>query len=194
MKLYILRHEDRTSDCSFFSPLTKEGLINSSKLIKNLEECEIDVIFSSPFIRTLQTIDQYVTKNNLKINIEYGLSEIYNQDIIAKKSVGLELPEYIAQSFNYNPAYESIIKYNQISYPENINHVIKRTKRVLRKIFNDYYNSNYNIILVTHQSLCCSVLNIVNKYQKIDADIINNYDRGKLSLIYDNCWLYKPIN
>ena len=38
MKLYILRHEDRTQDCSFFSPLTKEGLNNSIKLIDILKK------------------------------------------------------------------------------------------------------------------------------------------------------------
>ena len=35
MKLYILRHEDRTIDASFFGPLTKEGIINSNKLEEN---------------------------------------------------------------------------------------------------------------------------------------------------------------
>jgi 2,3-bisphosphoglycerate-dependent phosphoglycerate mutase len=194
MKLYILRHEDRTNDCSFFSPLTKIGLENSKKLTKHLKEHKIDLIFSSPFIRTLQTIDPYVTENNLKINIEYGLSEIHNEDIISKKSVGLVLPEYLAEIFNHNPSYESRIKHNEITYPENIIHVKKRIKRVLKKIFNEYYNSEYNIILVTHQSLCCTILNIVNKHQKIDEKIINNYNKGHLALVFDNEWIYKPIN
>ena len=38
MRLYILRHEDRTMDASFFSPLTKEGLDNSVKLIDILNK------------------------------------------------------------------------------------------------------------------------------------------------------------
>lgn len=41
MKLYILRHEDRTQDATFFSPLTKQGLENATKLIKELEKVEI---------------------------------------------------------------------------------------------------------------------------------------------------------
>jgi broad specificity phosphatase PhoE len=194
MKLYILRHEDRTHDCSFFSPLTKDGLLNANKLVKHLENCKIDIIYSSPFIRTLQTIDPYVTKNNLKINIDYGLSEIHHEDIIAKKSIHLELPEYIAQTFNHNPNYTSIIKYDNISFPETIDHVFKRVKRVLRKIFYDYHDKDYNIVIVTHQSLCSSVLRIVNKYQPIDDNILNNYEKGQLSLVYDNRWMYKPIN
>ena len=38
MILYILRHEDRTQDCSFFSPLTELGLRNANNLIKILEK------------------------------------------------------------------------------------------------------------------------------------------------------------
>ena len=33
MKLFILRHEDRTQDATFFSPLTKIGLDNSLNLM-----------------------------------------------------------------------------------------------------------------------------------------------------------------
>ena len=32
MKLYILRHEERINDATFFSPLTEKGLINSNNL------------------------------------------------------------------------------------------------------------------------------------------------------------------
>ena len=61
MKIYILRHEDRTMDCTFFSPLTKKGLENSLSLISLLKEKNISYIYCSPFIRTLQTV--YHSKN-----------------------------------------------------------------------------------------------------------------------------------
>ena len=56
MKIYLLRHEDRTMDLTFFSPLTKNGLENSNELVKYLEREKINTIYSSPYIRTLQTI------------------------------------------------------------------------------------------------------------------------------------------
>jgi hypothetical protein len=34
MKIYLLRHEDRTQDCSFFAPLTYDGLENAKKLVE----------------------------------------------------------------------------------------------------------------------------------------------------------------
>ena len=102
MKIYILRHEDRTQDATFFSPLTKLGLENSTQLIDVLEKINIKSIYSSPFIRTLQTIFPYAKKNNILINVEYSLSEIHHQDIIPKKAIGIELPYYLYECFFLN--------------------------------------------------------------------------------------------
>ena len=188
MKLYILRHEDRTQDCSFFSPLTKLGLDNSIKLISLLKNEKIDIIYSSPYIRTLQTIYPYSIKNNLKINLEYGLGEIQHQDIIAKKSTGLHIPEYIAQTFNYNSKYKSIIKPDEIKYPETLNDIDLRIKQLLKIILNNYFHTDHNILLVTHQSLCTFIAKIHDKKYNID------YRKGLLCKVYDKEWLCKELN
>jgi broad specificity phosphatase PhoE len=196
MKLYILRHEDRTQDCSFFSPLTLNGLMNANKLIDSMKDLDIKLIYTSPFIRTLQTINPYAKANNIPLNIEYGLSEIHHEDIIPKKAVGMFLPEYLAENFNYNTDYKSLINPDKIHYPERIINVRTRVKRVLRKIFEENYDKDINIILVTHQSLCSSILEIVQKKNKDISDIpIENYEKGKLSLVFDtDKWLYTAIN
>ena len=194
MKIYILRHEDRTNDCSFFSPLTEKGLEKSNLLIEKLNECNINLIISSPFIRTLQTIYPFACKNNILINLEYGLSEIHNQDIIPKKAVGLKLPEYLFKSFKCNINYKTYIPHNNIKYPEIYNDVIKRTKLILKNIIIKYNKTNINILIVTHQSLCKCVLDIINKYNKINPELINNYPLGKLCLVYNDGWNYKLIN
>ena len=67
MEIYIIRHEDRTMDASFFAPLTKEGLDKSVELINILQKEKIDKIYSSPFIRTLQTIYPYAKSIDKKI-------------------------------------------------------------------------------------------------------------------------------
>ena len=103
MKLYILRHEDRTQDATMFSPLTKEGLKNSLSLVDTLQDLEIDVIYSSPFVRTLQTVHPFAKSRNKKINLEYGLQEIQHPTLIPENSYTVSLPIYISESFNYNP-------------------------------------------------------------------------------------------
>ena len=186
MKLYLLRHEDRTQDCSFFGPLTELGLNNACKLIKVLNDNNINMVFSSPFIRTLQTINPYLKEKNLLVNLEYGLSEIHHPDIIPPKSVGISLPQYLAKYYNYNPEYNSLIKPTQIKYPENIINCNNRVKIVLKYIIEKYYKTDLNILLVTHQSPCQTILKIINNN--------SNYDKGKLILFFDNGWNYKKLN
>ena len=188
MKIYILRHEDRTQDCSFFSPLTLKGLENSKKLIDLLEKCNINVIFSSPFIRTLQTVYPYSKDKNIKINLEYSLCEIHHEDLIPIKAHGMYLPEYIAELFHYNSEYKTLMKPTEITFPEKEHHVVIRTKRFLRNILNNYINTDANILIVTHQIVCLSILKIINPE-------IQNYEKGHLTkIIDDNGWNLESIN
>jgi broad specificity phosphatase PhoE len=198
MKLYILRHEDRPTDCSFFTPLTEKGLENANKLVSILKELNIDIIYSSPYIRTLQTICPYASEQNINIKLEYGLAEINHPDIIAKKSTNQKLPEYIATLFNYDKSYNSIVKYNDIKYPENIQNVEQRIKQILRQILEKKENEDKNILLVTHQCVCCSIIKIIvgsKNYKKIKDIDTEKYGLGKLCLIIDNkSWIITFIN
>jgi len=200
MKIFILRHEDRPCDCTFFSPLTENGLNNSIKLSKVLQNNNINKIFSSPFIRTLQTVDPFTKDTKQSINLEYGLCEIHHQTIIPVKSVGLSLPEYLAKKYNYNPNYTSFIKPTGIKYPENATDCENRMKRVLKNIIETYYKTDDNILIVTHQSLCNTALKIINKYSvqykhTLDDEIAKGYQKGKVSLIFStDQWVYTKLN
>jgi broad specificity phosphatase PhoE len=195
MKIYILRHEDRTQDCSFFSPLTETGLNNSIKLIDKLKSENITKIYCSPFIRTLQTIYPFAKCSNIKILPEYGLSELHHQDLIPKKAVGISLPEYLAKSFNSDLDYKTFIKSTDIKYPETNKDVGKRIRRFLQNLIVQNFETNENIVLVSHQSVCCEILKIVNRSNKIDPSLLTSYDKGRLSLVFDcSEWNYKSIN
>lgn len=199
MKIYILRHEDRTQDCSFFSPLTEKGLENSIKLIDLLKKHNISLVFSSPYIRTLQTVYPYVKEKDMTINLEYGLSEYNHQDIVSKSAIGMYLPEYLAKSFLYNPNYKTIITPFDINFPETIPQTVYRTKKCLHNIIEKYRDTEENILLVTHQTICINILNIINKSKnnenkKIPSLLLENYDKGKMSLIYNNGWNFNEIN
>ena len=76
MKIYLLRHEIRDMyDPSFYSPLLDAGLKNAQVLSTILDKQDINLIFSSPFKRVLQTVQPYCDMRNLKVNIEYSLYE-----------------------------------------------------------------------------------------------------------------------
>jgi 2,3-bisphosphoglycerate-dependent phosphoglycerate mutase len=194
MKIYILRHEERTKDASFFSPLTKQGHKNAQNLVNTLEKLNINKIYCSPYIRTLQTIHPYSKKYNIPINVDYGLVEILHESIIPPKSYDVELPDYMGEYFNVNKSYYPLITNKDLEYPENDKKLSKRTKKIFKHIIdtNKYATINTNkhvnnILVVTHQGLCKNIINIKNK--------IDDYETGELSLIFDNYELcYKKVS
>jgi 2,3-bisphosphoglycerate-dependent phosphoglycerate mutase len=198
MKLYILRHEERTIDATFFSPLTEKGLVNSNILANKINKLGIKIIYCSPYIRTLQTIYPFSSKNNIKLNLEYNLIEIQHPSIIPPKSYNVELPLYMAKLFNYNPNYQSVMKPYMITYPESSEQLDNRTKSFLKILITKYYYTDETILLVTHQGLCKIILNIIKKLGQKDKpseELCNNYPTGELSLVFDsnNEWIYKKI-
>jgi broad specificity phosphatase PhoE len=193
MEIYILRHEDRTMDASFFAPLTKEGLDKSIDLIKVLKKEKINKIYSSPFIRTMQTIHPYAKTIEKKINLEYSLSEIQHPHIIPEKSYQITLPLYLCESFNYNPKYVSMLHPKDHNYPEDEKSVETRVKKFLKKLVTDNINSDNIIILVTHQIVCNIILKMVSKDKKIDTSY--NYMKGNLTKVFDvDKWVFQPVN
>lgn len=195
MKIYILRHEDRTQDATIFSPLTETGLENSIKLIEDLDNINFDIIYSSPYIRTLQTVYPYIKKFNKKINLEYSLCEFQSSYLIPENSYQVRLPEYLAKSFNYNPHYKSIFQPENINYPESEHDVNKRVKLFLTKIMNEYLETRKVILLVTHQAICNSILKIATRDLKYNHAFTDSYPKGGITKIWNTDeWLYKPIN
>lgn len=195
MKIYILRHEDRTMDATFFSPLTQKGLEKSQKLIKVLKAKKINKIYSSPYIRTLQTVHPYSKYSGIKINLEYSLSEIQHPHIIPEKSYQVTLPEYIAESFNYNPKYSSMIYPNSFIYPEDEKNVSKRVKKFLEKLLQDKLETNDHILIVGHQIVMNSLLKVATKNMEQKVDFDYNYPKGALTQIFNKDeWLFESIN
>ena len=84
MKIILLRHEERYSDIGFFSNLTERGIENSCLFLPpKLKKLNIDVIFSSPFVRTIQTIYPYCNKYN---KLFYDIvKNILNENIINRR-------------------------------------------------------------------------------------------------------------
>ena len=59
MKLYVLRHEERDNNPLPLSPLTSNGFMNSLKLVNEINDIKPDIIYCSPFLRTIETIYPY---------------------------------------------------------------------------------------------------------------------------------------
>jgi broad specificity phosphatase PhoE len=183
MNIVLLRHEERAdNDIGVFSKLTENGKKNADSIVlENLSKENIDIIFCSPFIRTIETIYPYCVKNNIKINIEYSICEYLHNRYFIKNEPRYELNDILN---NYstkdltniiNNTYESLIKKDDLIVLEDEIQLEKRVKN-----FFDYLKLNYsnkNILIVTHKG-------VINKIKDLYVEPTNldtNYEMGSIS-------------
>lgn len=177
MKIYILRHEQRpANDPGFLTELTAYGKHRAMFSLKNtLDNASIDHIYSSPFLRTLQTVAPFVG-NNYCVNIEYGLAEGLCDTVFENQSdFQLDVPPC-----RVNDDYKSVIDRNNYRYPES-NHLMRQRPRVFcDKLLEDYKNSHDNILLVTHKCVCNALLErITGSPRHLDA----SFNMGQLACV-----------
>ncbi|CAH6418212.1 Histidine phosphatase superfamily clade 1 [uncultured virus] len=145
-KVYLLRHEKRGSQISFETPLLPEGLENAENTVcPHLERLSIGTIYSSPFVRTLQTIKPFCEKTGKKINLEWSLVE----------------------SFPFNPVvssdFDSIINHDYISFipyksPDDTSLLDFYFLKQRVKNFIESLDRSENVLLVTHMPVINAVL------------------------------------
>lgn len=181
MKIYILRHEERHNSPQFYTNLTPHGEKKSETLKLILEKENIDVIFSSPFPRVLQTIKPFCDMKNMnqEVNVDYALYEtMYDPIHFKKDNYKVELSKTDNEFYLANPEYKSQITINDIKCPEERGDVEFRTKKLYDYILNEYKNTEKNILIATH---ACTLNTIINKS---DAEAM--YPQGGLTKIFDN--------
>ena len=148
--VYFIRHSlsDVSIKDDLLRPLTDNGLIKANELIKIFEKIEIDMIFSSPYIRTIQTIEPIAKNKNLDIKIVEDLRErkvsngwIENFNEYCKKQW---------ENFNY-----------KLENGESLNEVQLRNIQILNRILEE--NNGKRIIIGTHGT---SLSTIINYYDK----------------------------
>ena len=189
MKIYLLRHEERFEPPLFYTGLTPEGLKNSIKLKNILNKEKIDVIYSSPFPRVLQTLMPYCLENNMqqKVNIEYSLYETMQGNCFIKDKYKIELKDTDKQFLLANPDYISFKTIDDIKCPETNMDVEMRVNMFIDNLIHLYKSSNLNILIASH----AGVLGEIENY-KYDKGI---YPQGGIMLLYDNEeYCNKPIN
>ena len=174
MKLFVMRHEKRElSDPSFETPLTTEGMENAKKLASfaqsNMDK--ITHIYTSPFLRCLQTIEPLIksTEPKPQVNCDYSLFEYLHSEI-SNLFNEIKTPEnkYLSKT------YVSKTDKNEIKAPESKIDVSKRVNKLKNHIKNTHQNTNDVVLIVTHMS-------IVNEFLQKDSH--EHFPMGQITQI-----------
>lgn len=171
-----MRHCQRNlHNYSFETSLTDVGHIQAIESCNIMFKYNITQIYSSPFLRTIQTSNYYSKKYNIPINIDYSLAEFVDQHEkhLMTSINNYKIPSIWYKQYNINKNIDNMI-YNIFNINETINDSVNRVILFIKFIKKKYINTNHNILLVTHMS----IINILLAYQENTLSNINiNIDK-----------------
>ena len=140
-KIYLIRHGKAVMEGTDIErALDEDGKIQAISLCKKIKEQFKDKkmkIFSSPFKRAMQTVESLSKEMNIQIMETASLEEIK-----MGKDPQLSKHQIIEKMW----ADDNFKTENGISQSEHFNII----KDELNKIFNDFYNNEHDLILVSH--------------------------------------------
>ena len=166
MKIIILRHAGRYKSPTYLTPLTVEGL-EQADILKESLPSDIDYIYCSPFLRTLQTIYPYCLKYNKKVNTENVfyercMSPYFNYHNYRNSTIGLK------ESWNYatdiiNKDYKSKWFVSNIKLNPTDQDIQNRVFSFIYRLCKKYKNTDKTFLICSHSSICNAVKKVFNK-------------------------------
>ena len=152
--VWVARHGNRldfvnpewfnTAQRPYDPPLSDDGVVQAQQLGQRLKSENITHIFSSPFLRTVQTAAQVAQALDLPIKLEAGLSEWLNPEWMKQKPEILSL-QALAQKYPRIDRHYSSRVVPQ--YPESNETVMGRTAQTVRQFVEEF---SEDILLVGH--------------------------------------------
>lgn len=155
MPLYILRHEVRDmNDPSLLSPLTVEGKQNAIALIQKLDSLKIEHVFSSPFLRCIQTVLPYCWKHGIYMRIENSLYECLSSKKFSISDTQKTMSDETKLALGIKNGYKSCTNLDEIEldeYPlERVNDFVKYVQSM--------FSPTSSVLICTHMDCINSIL------------------------------------
>lgn len=170
MNIYIVRHGQSEGNINNIhqgenTQLSKEGKRQSKSLAKRLMDKKIDVIYTSPYLRTKQTAE--IIAKQLKIPVEYW-------DSLKERKRPSEIESL---SYNHPKASEiyEITRKNQIkadwkySDDESFNDLLKRAKEVEKYLLK--HHSSQNVLCVSHIGMLIMIVLQIILQNKLTPEV-----------------------
>ncbi len=152
--IWIARHANRldfvnpdwflTAERRYDPPLSDDGLVQASQLANRLKHENIKAIFSSPFLRTIQTANQVAEVLDLQVKLESGLSEWLNPEWMTQNPEKMPIADLIALFPRIDTNYNSRII---AQYPEVGKTAFLRAGETAKKLAEEF---SEDILLVGH--------------------------------------------
>jgi broad specificity phosphatase PhoE len=153
--IWLVRHAHRldfiqpewfeTAIYPYDPPLSAEGLARSQSIAEELGQLSIDLIFTSPFLRTIQTVDPLARMLQLPIRLEWGLCEWLCQDWTSTLPETTPIDMLMVDYPNIDSAYQSLVV---PCYPETPAELNARVKIISHRLVQ---HNSQNILAIAHK-------------------------------------------
>lgn len=197
MKIYFLRHEKRPQEQTFEVSLTEEGHQNAQKLIPLLDSLSIQQIYSSPFLRCLETLHPFCKENSKNINVENSLYEFVTERLFTQSNYKESLTPSQKSNYLVNYDYTSYFDIENLLFPQTEEFMEERVYAFLNYLMNQYQNQELSILLCGHKKIVDKIYILYLKEHDLFDENIKKiqYPMGGISLVYENNnYCYQPLN
>lgn len=171
MPVYILRHEERNLQNPLFdSPLTERGQQNALQLVNTLHSLNIDTIYTSPFLRIVQTIYPYCNSTQQNVCVEHALYESMDSCLFTQynsSNTWCDLPPHYHHIVQKQ--YSSIC--TNVPLYETFDQVCERVRPFVNYLMQQYEQSTQNVLLATHKTTANAIRHLIDNRVSQDADI-----------------------
>jgi broad specificity phosphatase PhoE len=195
--LWLIRHAHRldfiqpewfdTAVYRYDPPLSAAGGDRSIALAQEFSQVQVDRLYTSPFLRTIQTADPLARLLQLPIRLEWGLCEWLCQDWTSGFPETMPIADLMACYPDIDATYKSLVL---PCYPETTAELNTRIAIIADKLTK---SNDRNIVAIGHKG---SVLGIAAALTGDDR--WRNYDLpcgGKIKLVgTDDRWLSSIVN
>lgn len=177
MKIYVMRHGQTVWNAKGFiqghsqNRLSKTGKAQVEETAQKLKNENIDLIISSPLMRTMQTANIMNQYHGVKIIKNEKIIENHQGIFTGRKKSDLTQKEL-----------ELKIKMSKEAKMETMEEVVSRTKNFIEELKQKY--SDKSVLVVTH-NIVASAIEGLAKYNNFDKEIFVN------KITFDNAELKK---
>ena len=188
-QVFLIRHSEQLKIKNESSQILNEKIILSVEGERKAEEISklrelsnIDVLYSSNYVRAISTAKYIASQNNIEINIDENLNE--------RKLGDLEALEKLGQNMHHTFTVEQLLDETLKNKDgESRTEVVKRMEELLNNILTE--NLGKNIAIVSHGASIKFILmnwcNLNNNYElEYNSSIINVNSPSVIKLVFDN--------
>lgn len=169
MTVYVLRHEHRDPlDPRFYSPLTPDGRRGADELVTALVPLRIDAVYTSPFLRAVQTAHPFCATHGHRMRVDHALYESLDCPLFGSNDshrTWRDLPSVYHSAIDTE--YASI--HGAVSLRETFDQVRDRVRPFVHAL-RERHNED-NVLLVTHLTTANAVRREWGEDCVADADI-----------------------